>query len=566
MESVRILLLLLPLTVASSVPQVTCDPEDIQYGHNEWISVVPGVSPGCWTHYSKEGAEVHVLDLRFSLGTDNKLSFFMLNLTAANPGHVIINSNAEVSFLSNLPRNNDVEVLIQKHLKSSQRVTPVDLPPDSGDLLEWVTKKFGGVTSFTTIQDPVHITFTGKRAMGSGPSYCTLANDFSPKEHMLKFLTGTQLTLRSCSIHSPQSIKELHIINIPDGADSRHITVHIESEKEVELLLRGPNGTTWSIPGAFHRSGLSIRLLSNNHILMGKAKIRPGENLTDSASGLQRKALHHFNSSVFTSYTEITSHASSITLTVGTALSAKEVRTSPAPLEETSSTPNSGDPYLRMQLYTSSDFRIPLDPDSKVQSNRRIYAEISSKTLGSKDWTTKVKNCSVHSKGPCPRVQDMPFLMEHCSSQICPSSTRLSFSFQHLQELTATSWDLECAVKLCFNQTCGDGGRVRRSMEVIQSTISAPGNCISFGLSAILGVAFGGFLIGVLLIGALWFIKIRTGIGSALDLGTTSVHLTGCPCPTTKRQAIPGNPSPSENSSANGSIGSTQSTPTSSMA
>lgn len=35
--------------------------------------------------------------------------------------------------------------------------------------------------------------------------------------------------------------------------------------------------------------------------------------------------------------------------------------------------------------------------------------------------------------------------------------------------------------------------------------------CFDFGLPGVLGIAFGGFLIGVLLIGALWFIKIKTG-------------------------------------------------------
>lgn len=35
--------------------------------------------------------------------------------------------------------------------------------------------------------------------------------------------------------------------------------------------------------------------------------------------------------------------------------------------------------------------------------------------------------------------------------------------------------------------------------------------CLDFGLPGVLGIAFGGFLIGVLLIGALWFIKIKTG-------------------------------------------------------
>ena len=41
--------------------------------------------------------------------------------------------------------------------------------------------------------------------------------------------------------------------------------------------------------------------------------------------------------------------------------------------------------------------------------------------------------------------------------------------------------------------------------------VCVPDSCLEFGLPSVLGIAFGGFLIGVLLIGALWFIKIRTG-------------------------------------------------------
>ncbi|XP_064165626.1 endoglin isoform X1 [Anguilla rostrata] len=562
METAGILLLLLPLTVATSVPQKTCEPGDVQYGHNEWISVVPGMSPGCWTHYTNEGAEVHVLNLRFNPNTDSNSNFLVLNLTAAKPGHVIINSDAKVSFYLTLPENDNVKVSMKRNLSSPslfKTVTPVDMPSDSGDLLRWATEKFGGVTSFTTIQDPVVITFTGKRAKGNGSSNCTLENGFSPEDYVLEFTPGSRPQLKSCSTSSPPSDKELHIINIPDGAETRHVTIHPESKKGMDLFLRGPNGTTWSITGAFY-----IRFMSNNRVLMGESEIPPLiSNLADSAGDVQREALLLFASSFITSYSEVSSHGPAITVTVGSASSAKEPRTSPAPLEEMTSAPHS-DPYLRMQLYTSADFTDPLDPASKVQSNRRIYAEISSKTFGGTELSTRVRNCSVRSKGPCPRAQDMPFQTVHCPCAVCPSSTCLSFSFQHLQDLAAASWDLECAVKLCFNQTCGDGGRVRRSMEVVP--ISAPEKCVSFGLPAILGVAFGGFLIGVLLIGALWLIKIRTGIGSGLDLGSTAVHLTGCPCTETKRQGVPGNPSPSENSSANGSIGSTQSTPTSSVA
>lgn len=45
--------------------------------------------------------------------------------------------------------------------------------------------------------------------------------------------------------------------------------------------------------------------------------------------------------------------------------------------------------------------------------------------------------------------------------------------------------------------------------------VSAP-PCFDFGLPGVLGIAFGGFLIGVLLVGALWFIKIKTGKWSSL--------------------------------------------------
>ena len=60
--------------------------------------------------------------------------------------------------------------------------------------------------------------------------------------------------------------------------------------------------------------------------------------------------------------------------------------------------------------------------------------------------------------------------------------------------------------------------------------------CFDFGLPAVLGIAFGGFLIGALLIGALWFIKIKTGEAGggeredhrrADEEGTASVEVCG---------------------------------------
>lgn len=181
--------------------------------------------------------------------------------------------------------------------------------------------------------------------------------------------------------------------------------------------------------------------------------------------------------------------------------------------------------------------------------------------------TIKVISCFVRSRGSCPVVKELNFISEACSLNSCPNSTRLSFSLDQLQELTSTTWDLECSVKLCYSEQCGDGGRVKRNLEVTQPCLPPPSPpCFDFGLPGVLGIAFGGFLIGVLLIGALWFIKIKTGYPTGLDMSSTAASLPGCPCSGAKRQPVSTNPSPSENSSANASIGSTQSTPTSSMA
>lgn len=55
-----------------------------------------------------------------------------------------------------------------------------------------------------------------------------------------------------------------------------------------------------------------------------------------------------------------------------------------------------------------------------------------------------VSSCLVHSM---PEVRNMPFKEEACNNKDCPK--RLSFSLEMLQDLPSSSWDLECAVKLC---------------------------------------------------------------------------------------------------------------------
>uniref|UniRef100_A0A673WRT9 Endoglin-like n=1 Tax=Salmo trutta TaxID=8032 RepID=A0A673WRT9_SALTR len=548
-------LLLLCLVIATSASQQTCKPVAVPENQNAWIRLRE-MLPGCWTNYTtQDGKEVHILSLHYTTEAPN---MFTLNMTAAQPMHLIIITDSEQIIYTEAHANADVSFYVANDSNMEFRGTIVNVqkkafPTDNEDIVRWATEKFGGVTSFTTIQNPMSIASTGRegtRLLSTGSNNCTLENELHALKHYLKLESNMRL-LKSCSNQLPHSHteKELYIVNIPEDVRIRHVSVHVISERQISLFLRGPQGTIWSIHDPKHTS-----FSSNNVILLAATgmmhEIPPTITIpTDSADAVQKKALDHFRASTITSYSEIRTEGTMVTLVLGN--KDHTPVTEAAPTKTTPSPPSPPQMPLLMQLYTSPDYRSPLDPNTKVQSDKRIYAEISGRTLGEIVLTIKVINCSVRSKGSCPVVRDMPFRPEVCSSTVCPNSTRVSFSLELLQDLASNSWDLECSVKLCFSEKCGDGGRVKRNLEVTQTYIPPPMACIDFGLSAVLGIAFGGFLIGVLLIGALWFIKIRTG----------------CPCSlTSKRQPVSNNPSPSENSSANASIGSTQSTPTSSMA
>ncbi|XP_041754238.1 endoglin [Coregonus clupeaformis] len=564
-------LLLLCLAIATSASQQTCEPVAVPENQNAWIRVRE-MLPGCWTNYTtQDSKEVHILSLHYTTGAP---TMFDLNMTTAQPMHLIITTDSEQITYTAAHANTDVSFYVaddsnMRLIGLNVNVQKKALPTDNEDIVRWATEKFGGVTSFTTVQNPSSIASTGRegtKLLPTGSNNCTLENEWQALKHYLKLESNIRL-LKSCSNQPPDSHteKELYIVNIPEDVSIRNVSVHVISERQISLFLRGPQGTMWSIHDPQHTS-----FSSNNVILLAATsmmhRIPPTVTIsTDNADAVQKKALDHFRASTITSYSEIRTEGTMVTLVLGN--KDHTPVTEAAPTETTPSPPSPPQMPLLMQLYTSPDYRSPMDPNTKVQSDKRIYAEISGRTLGEIVLTIKVINCSVRSKGSCPVVRDMPFRPEACSSTVCPNSTRVSFSLELLQDLASTSWDLECSVKLCFSEKCGDGGRVKRNLEVTQTYIPPPMAWIDFGLSAVLGIAFGGFLIGVLLIGALWLIKIRTGYPTGLDVGSTAANLSGCPCSlTSKRQPVSNNPSPSENSSANASIGSTQSTPTSSMA
>lgn len=565
-HTARLVLLLWVVAAAASAASAslqTCNPKAA--ASSQWIST-KHMLIGCWTSFVQDDAvEVHIL--KVTGNTDSNM--FDLKMENAKPTILILTSpykyyivdalNAKVHL--HLHTNSTIVLYGHQHRDNIHRET---FPTAEEDLVEWAKQRFGGVTSFTTIRNPQTVTWMASNGNKPGSPECTLRHEDASEKHFMNFTLTP--SFKFCSPPQQSGRDEFHIINIPESAGVCNISLRVEGQK-TNVFLRGPQGTTWTFLNLYH-----TKFMSNNDVTIPPIGLSPEPftvraNVTlaaDAADRVQREALGFFNVTAFTSYTELRPAERALLLV----LRARDEVGAAATVGPVTTAPSQQMP-LMMQLYTSPDYRSPLDPSAKVQSDRRIYAEISYGARGDSilTLTLKVMGCTVHSKGSCSVAKELPIMMEVCSPAACPNSTRLSFSLDQLQELTFTSGDLECSVSLCFNEQCADGGRVRRNLEVTQPCPQPPmPPCFDFGLPGVLGIAFGGFLIGVLLVGALWFIKIKTGSPTGLDISSAAANLSGCPFSGAKRQPVSSNPAPSENSSANSSFGSTQSTPTSSMA
>ncbi|XP_018614949.2 endoglin-like [Scleropages formosus] len=554
MDCTAAVLFLMLLSKVSS-ESITCEPKEVsEDAQKELIRVEPGVSPGCWSKFSLDGFEVHILDLVFSI-TD-RFSILSLNFSAAHPAHLILNIQSQTSLFISVHHHENIKFYVTNATKIVNKAHFQSEEVNTNDILKWTREKFGGLTSFTTAQDISHITFTGNQAV-TNLTDCSPEKRFYPKEYLLamKFIRPP---FKFCSAGHKSSQKELHIVNIPDAVKVAEISVNVISPSPAILFLRGPEGTVWNIEKAGH-----VSLFTNNHLFMEQFSMMINPtifNVTDGEKDVQNTALQKSGYIFVSSYTEIKTNMSAIRLVIG-----KESDQS-LTMETTSLPESVSDDTVLLELYDSQDYITHIDTTTKIQSEKRIYAKVSSKTNGDILQSIRVMKCSVRSKGSCSMVLDMPFQLVYCPPKVCQGSTRFSFSFHQVQEQPSTSWDLECTVQFCalhnIDARCEDESTVKGSLEVVKSNLAFK-PCINFDLSAVLGIAFGGFLIGVLLMGALWFIKIHTGAGAAV----TACRIAGCPGSLdTKQQPVSGNGMPSQDSSANPSIGSTQSTPTSSMA
>ncbi|KAM4719580.1 LOW QUALITY PROTEIN: endoglin [Anableps anableps] len=552
--------LILCITYATASSNQTCQPHQQSIYMREMLM-------GCWTDFVREDkAEVHILKLIWDK-VIKIIAIFTLNLNVSKPVILIIASSEKASGLYQLSKevkvyanNFQITLFGNEHQNNTYKD---EVPHQNEELVKWAVQKFGGVTSFTTVKYLRQIMLTEAQGTKSGSLSCVLQNEDVAQKHFLKIEADPE-GIKSCTL-KPQNTghDEVHVINIPEDSTVRNVSLLVKTQG-TSLFLRGPQGTTWTFLGTEH-----LKLGSNNdiHLLQVQVKFKPpkytGTLRGDKAEDVQKMALEYFKVNYFTSYSEVTLNASTIFLVIGNQHNLSEgsptakVITEKSMIPITTNAPNQMP--LTIQLYSSPDYCIPLDPETRLQTNKRIYAEISGNTIGGVSLTLKVNRCIMCSKASTSVKKELPFILEACSRGVCNNSARLSFSLDQLQEATSTTWDIQCSIDLCYNENCVYAGEVWRNLEVMQSCQPMDQPCFDFGLPGVLGIAFGGFLIGVLLIGALWFIKIKTGYPSGLDMRSTAAGFPGCPCSRAKRQRS-SNPSPSD-SSANASIGSTQSTP-----
>ncbi|KAJ8379749.1 hypothetical protein SKAU_G00005270 [Synaphobranchus kaupii] len=505
MEIAAALVLLLVTVVTADSP--FCEPTEVVGRRSTWISAERNMGPGCWSSFSNQSRDVHVLNLPHT-------GIFSVNLTAARPADLIIGCLGNTQVL--LIENNNVTVY------STSKCTIYGkkaVPLVAEDFLTWAKETLGGVTSFTTVTDPQGITFTGHTVPRGGSVECTPKGSFFPEDY-------------------------LHIVNIPEGVEIQHVSVRVVSQKKTTLFLRGPEGTKWTIEDRPNDIGFS----SNNQVLLHGYLVPPMlHSVQDSAESFQKEVLLKAGTGFITSYTEIRGGGSSLRLLIGTGdRPASEAQTTAAELGA-SPTPHSPQPHpLLFQLFDTPECHTPLGPSAQIQPGRRAYGNISSQS--GPFLTFGVTGCRVRSRSSC---LELLFKTERCSPSSCLISLNFPLIQDQPQDQPSTSWVLECTVQYCSDvrgQTvCVDEGSVHSNVEVLRSS-SEP--CLDFDLSAVLGVAFGGFLIGILLTGALWFIQVRTGRSHSV----------------TKHLPVPTNPASCGDSSASPSIGSTKSTPTSSMA
>ncbi|XP_051893193.1 transforming growth factor beta receptor type 3-like [Pristis pectinata] len=204
---------------------------------------------------------------------------------------------------------------------------------------------------------------------------------------------------------------------------------------------------------------------------------------------------------------------------------------------------------------------------SKLYNCTTVYGEVLAVSLNSMMLKQIKYNCSLiprftnNSTNKLLSLRDMPLTLTNLKTLQAKCgqseiwSNHFKFMFHNFWSPVVEDVIMECNTSYCTEPNrCHFVGKVSKALKIDnnspkqlvcpESQSPSPDTLNNQGLemSAVLGIVFGAFIIGALLIAALWFLYSHTGSSE-------------------KKQAIPTNPPASENSSTNHSIGSTQSTP-----
>ncbi|KAJ8263696.1 hypothetical protein COCON_G00161530 [Conger conger] len=409
------------------------------------------MGPGCWSSFSNGSRDVHVLHLLPGKG------LVAVDLTAARPAELIISCDSDTTVF--FYHNKNVTI------HSSRRCTVMGaeaVPFHFDDLLSRVVEEFGGVSSFTTLTSQDPITFTGHTAPGGGSVECTPKADFSQKT--TSWCTAPPMSF--CSLDPNAAEREVHVIVIPDDVEIRNVSIGFVSQQKITLVLKGPNGTLWTIPAPPDQ----LSILCSNQFLLPDFLAGPTlRYVKDSAQSFWTNVQLKVGN--FTSYTEIRGGGSSLRLVIGRG-------DRPAPEPRPSAAEPAAGPWpprpqtpLQLQLSDGPDHRTPL-PSAQITPGSMIYANVSS-------WnrpflTLAVTGCRVRS---CPATRELLLVTQSCSSFSCllvlslppgPDQRR-----DQWREQPSLGWVLECTVQLCSDvggKTDCEARSAVRNVEVLGSS------------------------------------------------------------------------------------------------
>ncbi|KAL7978523.1 hypothetical protein Chor_004340, partial [Crotalus horridus] len=434
------------------------------------------------------------------------------------------------------------------------------MPFSSEQLLTWAKETYGGVSSFAELEDPQRILFRVGREPSASED-CILTQNFNAESHLEVEVLSHKVEI--CLDSHKASGNVAHILWLQQSpSDERMQTVELNiktvckdgrSEQKAELpmalWLKSHQNTLWKMGHGFSFVQL---LASGKYSFATFSGVHNGTTLPDNKEELIQKAR---NNSFMTSYTEIPS-AKSISLEYKRICGSAIVTTTPPPQTAENLTVkvhqliNLCKPWkcldssieialLKMYLTvlpTRVDAVTLKDPSCRARDNtthfvlNSILDKCSTQLEGGvhvknqliltlpvspgkvtvslrtamKQFSLEMEDCFLKPRDSPPQLffhqgLSLSYSVETLKSP-SPKTQRFSFTYKPEEEL----WSIDSA-------TLSDKRRsYEGSLEVMLKNYNPGSHNQGLRISTVLGIAFGAFLIGVLLTGALWFIYSHT--------------------------------------------------------